>query len=127
MRFCHGGELLNYINERGPFSEIRARDMMRQLLNALQRMQELGVAHRDLSLENILYDEERNLFTIIDFGMCLKCPRTVHSILNPPSIIDASCFSHISKRPPCGKRHYIAPGMGHVFYGSFHHTCRTLT
>lgn len=111
MNFCHGGELLNFINERGPFSESKAREMMRQLLNALKRMQELGIAHRDLSLENILYNEEKNIFTIIDFGMCLRCPRAAHSILNPPPVIDASCFSLISRRPPCGKRHYIAPGM----------------
>lgn len=110
MNFCHGGELLTFINDRGPFSEIKAREMMRQLLNALKRMQELGVAHRDLSLENILYDEEKNRFTIIDFGMCLRCPRAAQSILNPPPVIDASCFSLICRRPPCGKRHYIAPG-----------------
>lgn len=110
MSFFPGVELLSHINNHGRFSENQAREMMRQLVSALQVLQNRGIAHRDLSLENILFDPERELFSIIDFGMCVRCPRTAQSLLRPPEVLDPSCFCPIRRRPPCGKRHYISPG-----------------
>lgn len=46
MRYCTGGELYTFISTLGPFDEVRARGMMRQLINALQHLQQLGVGHR---------------------------------------------------------------------------------
>jgi serine/threonine protein kinase len=46
MRYCTGGELFTFISVLGPFEEARARGMMRQLINALQHLQQLGVGHR---------------------------------------------------------------------------------
>ncbi|KAG1055086.1 hypothetical protein G6F42_028857 [Rhizopus arrhizus] len=39
----------------------------RQLLNGLSYMQSMGLAHRDLKLDNLVLDE-RGIVKIIDFG-----------------------------------------------------------
>ena len=111
MRCCPGGELFGFISECGPFDESRARGMMRQLLNALQHLQNLGIGNRDLSLENILFDETRELFVVIDFGMCKRCHLNAASAANPPPVFDASCYQPLARLSTCGKRNYIAPGI----------------
>jgi len=109
MKYCKGGDLYTYINEFGTFNEPETRNMMLQLTRALQTLQLHGICHRDLSLENIICDENYNFF-VIDFGMSLLCTRTVQSMQNPPAQIDASCYNKIRRRRVCGKMNYIAPG-----------------
>ena len=46
MRYCPGGELYTFINTSGPFDEARARGMMKQLINGMLHLQQLGVGHR---------------------------------------------------------------------------------
>eukprot|EP00597_Dinobryon_sp_UTEXLB2267_P002891 CAMPEP_0170059056 /NCGR_PEP_ID=MMETSP0019_2-20121128/1462_1 /TAXON_ID=98059 /ORGANISM="Dinobryon sp., Strain UTEXLB2267" /LENGTH=204 /DNA_ID=CAMNT_0010264181 /DNA_START=306 /DNA_END=920 /DNA_ORIENTATION=- len=111
MKYCSGGDLHTYIIDFGPFNEDETRNMMLQLTNALQLLQFHGIGHRDLSLDNIIFDDEKKIFHIIDFGMSLKCPRTEESIQNPPAQIDASCYRRIKKRRICGKSNYIAPEL----------------
>jgi serine/threonine protein kinase len=98
MRYCPGGELFDFIDERGPLEVPLARSMFRQLLNGLLHLQELGIGHRDMSLENMLFDGV-NLFVIIDFGMCLRLKR------DPTT----GRFHELLKQSVCGKRNYIAP------------------
>jgi serine/threonine protein kinase len=98
MRYCPGGELFDFIDAHGPMSYGQARAMFRQLLNGLSHLHGLGIGHRDMSLENMLYDG-KDLYVIIDFGMCLR--------LRPgPS---AGLFCPLLKQSICGKRNYIAP------------------
>lgn len=97
MRFIRGGEMYDYIDEHGPCAEDEARRIIRQLLNALQHLQSLGIGHRDMSLENILYDFGNAQYIVIDFGMCLRMNTAPDG------------FSDILKQPVCGKRNYISP------------------
>jgi len=110
-----GGELISFIHSIGTFNESRARGMMRQLLNALQHLQCLGIGHRDFSCENILYDEARELFVVIDFGMCKRCHLNEASAANPPPVFDASCYHPLARLPICGKQNYVAPGTSGLF------------
>lgn len=82
----------------------QARHFFRLLISAMQRFQELGIAHRDMSLENILCGSEEGTYAIIDFGMCLRL--TPHPETQPghPAV-----FLPICKQVICGKRNYIAP------------------
>eukprot|EP01039_Chlorochromonas_danica_P008659 gene8659-9540_t len=98
MRYCPGGELFDYIDENGPMSNEQARNMFRQLLSGLERLHALGIGHRDMSLENVLYDGNQT-YIIIDFGMCLRLR------------FEPSCqrFCYIRKQVICGKKNYIAP------------------
>jgi len=75
MRFCPGGELFDFIDLHGPMGDSRARSMFRQLMCGMSHLASLGIAHRDMSLENMLYDDAGELFVIIDFGMCLRCQK----------------------------------------------------
>lgn len=61
------GELFDYVAKTGPLSEPVARAVMKQILEAVGYMHSRGVTHRDLKLENIMFDEN---FTVklIDFG-----------------------------------------------------------
>mmetsp|Transcript_21780 Transcript_21780/g.37618 ORF Transcript_21780/g.37618 Transcript_21780/m.37618 type:complete len:339 (-) Transcript_21780:706-1722(-) len=98
MRFCPGGELFDHIDSSGPLEGDQARSMFRQLLNGLQHLQQLGIAHRDMSLENMLYDG-KDLYVIIDFGMCLRLKK------DPTS----GRYCYLYKQSICGKRNYISP------------------
>lgn len=88
------------VSANGPMDDIQARRFFRLLISAMQRFQELGIAHRDMSLENILCGIEPGTFAIIDFGMCLRL--TPHP--ERPGV-----FLPIRKQVICGKRNYIAP------------------
>jgi serine/threonine protein kinase len=74
MRFCSGGELFDYILTNGKVNESEAKLIFYHLLQGLQILQEKGIAHLDISLENILYNSVNgfNQIMIIDFGMCHK-------------------------------------------------------
>jgi len=99
MRFCDGGELYDVIEEEGALDEPRARVFFSQVVEGVRRLHSQGVAHRDLSLENILYSATTNTCQIIDFGMCLRMPQDGQT----------GVFHRITAQPVCGKKNYIAP------------------
>jgi serine/threonine protein kinase len=53
----------------GSISEARARSLFLQLVDALDFLHFHGFIHKDIKLENILYDEETNTCLLADFGM----------------------------------------------------------
>lgn len=72
MPFCDGDELFDVV-EKTRFSETEARHWFSQILNALETLQDAGICHRDISLENVMTSGDQ-LAIVIDFGMCLKIP-----------------------------------------------------
>jgi serine/threonine protein kinase len=72
MPYCSGGELFDVLERKNRFTELEARYWMRQILRGLACLKKAGVAHRDLSLENLLVHDGNVL--VIDMGMCLKVP-----------------------------------------------------
>lgn len=64
---CSGGELYDYVVERGTVPEPEARIIFGQLCLAIAHIHSQGVVHRDLKLENILLDAQRNV-KLSDFG-----------------------------------------------------------
>ena len=71
MEKLKGGELFDRINEKGCYKEIEARDVCRNILDALVYMHGKGIVHRDLKPENLLLVKKGNdvLVKIADFGM----------------------------------------------------------
>lgn len=66
------------------------------------------MCHRDLSLENILVNEENSL--IIDMGMCLRVPYTDPN--NKKGVTDVSSGTMRRLMKPqgtCGKHNYMSP------------------
>ncbi|KAJ3177047.1 Map microtubule affinity-regulating kinase [Gaertneriomyces sp. JEL0708] len=68
MEYAQGGELIEYIASRGHLTEKEARRCFRQIISAMDHCHMANVVHRDLKLENLLLNAERNIL-ISDFGL----------------------------------------------------------
>ncbi|XP_028850554.1 NUAK family SNF1-like kinase 2 isoform X2 [Denticeps clupeoides] len=68
MEFASGGELYDYVQQREELSETEARHFFRQIVSAVHYCHRNGVVHRDLKLENILLDHNRDV-KLADFGL----------------------------------------------------------
>ncbi|CDO70081.1 hypothetical protein BN946_scf184806.g8 [Trametes cinnabarina] len=64
---CSGGELFDYLAEKGRLNEEETRMLFGQLCLAVAYVHEKGIVHRDLKLENVLLDE-RCRVKLGDFG-----------------------------------------------------------
>lgn len=101
MEHMKGGELFDRVTELKKFSEMEAAGAVSQILLALSYIHGFGIAHRDLKLENFLYDQEKSdHLKLIDFG-----------------------FSHMwdtntKMRATCGTLAYVAPEVLRKSYTS---------
>lgn len=98
MEYCDGGELYDQLGD-GPLTEEQSRRYFNQIVNGLEYCHSMGVAHRDMSLENLIYSRKGDLVKIIDFGMCLRVPKDEVT----------GAFLYLRPQGRCGKRNYIAP------------------
>lgn len=74
MECLDGGELFDRVSERGHLPEEDATDVVWQILLALHYLHSHGVVHRDLKLENFLFDQQGSkLLKLIDFGFSKRC------------------------------------------------------
>ena len=64
---CAGGELFDYLVEKGRIDEYEARIIFGQLCLAVGYVHDRGAVHRDLKLENVLLDEHCRV-KLSDFG-----------------------------------------------------------
>jgi len=92
MECMEGGELFDRVTELKQFSERDAADSVWQMLLALNYLHSHGMVHRDLKLENFLYDQKNSShLKLIDFGFS--------------KVWEASVKMHVS----CGTLSYVAP------------------
>eukprot|EP00345_Euplotes_harpa_P008497 CAMPEP_0168340302 /NCGR_PEP_ID=MMETSP0213-20121227/13987_1 /TAXON_ID=151035 /ORGANISM="Euplotes harpa, Strain FSP1.4" /LENGTH=114 /DNA_ID=CAMNT_0008346521 /DNA_START=451 /DNA_END=792 /DNA_ORIENTATION=+ len=68
MEYFEGSNLDEYVSENGAMSEADARLIIKQLLNSLLYLHELGIAHRDIKPENILINQQKEI-KVIDFNI----------------------------------------------------------
>lgn len=74
MEYAGGGELYERIEKKGPLEELDARDIFRQIANAISYCHNRGLIHRDLKLENVLFKEKGSyIIKIVDFGIAGVC------------------------------------------------------
>uniref|UniRef100_A0A7S1EPG8 non-specific serine/threonine protein kinase n=1 Tax=Timspurckia oligopyrenoides TaxID=708627 RepID=A0A7S1EPG8_9RHOD len=66
--YSSGGELFDYIVDRGRLDENEARKFFQQIISGVEYCHSHNVAHRDLKPENLLLDENGNV-KIADFGL----------------------------------------------------------
>eukprot|EP00931_Biecheleriopsis_adriatica_P018073 TRINITY_DN12745_c0_g1_i3.p1 TRINITY_DN12745_c0_g1~~TRINITY_DN12745_c0_g1_i3.p1 ORF type:complete len:480 (+),score=94.57 TRINITY_DN12745_c0_g1_i3:33-1472(+) len=72
MECMSGGELRRSHTERGRLSEEEVAHITKQMLLALNYLHRNGVVHRDLKLSNFVYNDDRSLLKLIDFGLSSK-------------------------------------------------------
>mmetsp|Transcript_5901 Transcript_5901/g.11160 ORF Transcript_5901/g.11160 Transcript_5901/m.11160 type:complete len:467 (+) Transcript_5901:511-1911(+) len=115
MPYARGGDLFGYVvrdtelrGGDGGMSEPVARYWFKQILEGLHFLQSKGICHRDLSLENILVDDDNCL--VIDFGMCLRVP---YSDKRDGSLVtdvqNGGTRRLIKPMGTCGKHNYMSP------------------
>ncbi|KAJ1306790.1 hypothetical protein OPQ81_007776 [Rhizoctonia solani] len=90
MEYIDGGELFDYIIEKGRLPVPEALHYFQQVMYAVSYCHQFRIAHRDLKPENILMDKNKNI-KIADFGMAAFIPRD--------SLLYTSC----------GSPHYASP------------------
>ncbi|KAL4472084.1 hypothetical protein ABPG72_001082 [Tetrahymena utriculariae] len=71
MEVCEGGELFDRIIERGFFSEVDARTIFTQIMQAINYCHSKSISHRDLKPENFLFltKHDDSPIKVIDFGL----------------------------------------------------------
>lgn len=114
MPFCPKGNLKSSIsNHPAGLTEKRAREIFSQILRGVYYIHSRGVAHHDISTDNVMLDEDGRC-VIIDFGMCLRIP---YSYPDDPNCIleDVTDITVGTKRRlihsqnHCGKLRFMAP------------------
>ena len=69
MQFAENGSLSQLLRQtKQPFDETKAKRLFAQMVSAVSHMHEIGIAHRDLKMGNILLDKNFNVF-FTDFGL----------------------------------------------------------
>jgi serine/threonine protein kinase len=71
MEYCSRGDLLDFVLQYGPFSEIDSLKMIWQILEGLDYLHSHGIAHKDLKPENI-YINDQSQIKIADFGFGVR-------------------------------------------------------
>ena len=113
LELCELGSLSRVLKEMGPFPEQLARDVMRQLGEAISYMHRMGVVHRDIKLQNVLvtrrnprtrrFEAEQLFVKVADFSLAiLKKPdenlQCVCGTLNymSPEVLDDNIYGQAS-------------------------------
>lgn len=78
MEYADGGELINYVEEKKGLTEIECRALFKQLISAIDVCHSQGIVHRDLKLENVLFESKaRSRIKVVDFGIAGRCTPSV--------------------------------------------------
>ena len=85
LEFAEGGDALHYVQSSGALAEDQARTWSIQVASAVTYMHDLGIAHRDLKLENLLLTADRRIIKICDFGFVRQT--TASFIEQSPTLI----------------------------------------
>jgi len=78
--FCEGGELFDRLIDSGPFTEDIGRQLVENIVQALQHIHSKGIAHMDIKPENLLFKAHTEELLpddvkLIDFGMAVDLKR----------------------------------------------------
>ena len=66
--YCNGGDLENYVQEKGLLKEDEATRILVDLIDAFRDLYKINIIHRDIKPSNILIHNGK--IKIGDFGFC---------------------------------------------------------
>lgn len=89
MDLASGENLLGHVKEKA-FEEQEAALIIKRVVEGLQYIHKKNIIHRDIKLENIIYDRKKQEVRIIDFGL-------------------SSYISNLGSLRKCGTPGYVAP------------------
>lgn len=73
MEYCEGGELFDRLfqQEGGKFTERKAAQLVQKMLASIHFMHTRNICHRDLKLENFIFEDQTadSQLKLIDFGL----------------------------------------------------------
>ncbi len=72
MECSDGGNLCSYVKQKKRLSEEESKRIFFHIVQAIDYLHSLGVAHRDIKLENVLFTDNRDI-KLIDFGFSTVC------------------------------------------------------
>lgn len=103
------------LGEFEQLSELQARAMMSQIVDALQHLHRLGISHGDFTAENIVLNISPTgdiSYGLIDLGLCQLCSRR-EEFVDAAEFADlhAGCFCCTVANRTFGKREYMAPEL----------------
>jgi len=82
-----GGPVSKRLKKNGPFNEQKTVNIVSQIVMALSYLHGMGICHRDLKLENIMFTSDKSLdIKLIDFGFSsfFKGKNQMYIILGSP-------------------------------------------
>ena len=68
LEYLEGRDLFSLLEEEETLFESQARDILRQVLSAVQSLHSQGVVHRDIKLENVFISTKSSV-KVLDFGL----------------------------------------------------------
>lgn len=99
LEFCSHKDMYALLDGKGKLSEGEARFYFRQIIRALIYCHQMGIAHRDLKLENIFLGSHDNV-KVGDFGLCreLRAGELMTTSCGSlryaaPEVINGKCYS----------------------------------
>lgn len=99
MQYAENGSLLQLIRREKYLPEERARSFFNQLINAVEYIHSMGVVHRDIKCENIVFDANFTL-KLIDFGFARG---------NMQPVAVGSKMKPVLSKTFCGSHAYASP------------------
>jgi serine/threonine-protein kinase ULK/ATG1 len=66
MEYCEGGDLANYVMQKGELSGVEALKMIKGIVSAVSFLYDHNIIHRDIKPQNILIS--KGIPKLADFG-----------------------------------------------------------
>ena len=105
MDIVHGGEVFDHVINHGALREADAAPLMARICTSVQHAHSLGIVHRDLKLENVLFTQDdidtpvgERAIKLIDWGLAHQLA------MRPDGTVEREVL-----HSRCGSRSYMAP------------------
>ncbi|NJN04224.1 MAG: protein kinase [Leptolyngbyaceae cyanobacterium SL_1_1] len=101
QEYIDGVTYSDLMQRRQAFSETEVTQWLQQMLQVLEHLHELKIVHRDISPDNIIFSQQRNLPVLIDFGLVNNAiTRLCSGAVQPADEAAASIVGKFGYSPP---------------------------